>query len=71
MKGYQSTLADRLLPYIGYTPGIRMTAEALESAARSYSRIQERWCSEEMSEDTTARLPVTSAGSPPAHHAGG
>lgn len=47
---------DELLRYIGWTSGISATADALVRAARSYSVIQERWCNEEMSDDTTARL---------------
>jgi len=47
---------DALLARVGWTNGISSTTDQLVRAARRYSTIQERWCSEEMSEDTTARL---------------
>lgn len=49
-------VSDALLARIGWTSGISRTTDDLVRAARRYSSIQERWCSEEMSESTTARL---------------
>jgi membrane protein implicated in regulation of membrane protease activity len=49
-------LTDQLGRYVGWAPGISATASELVRAAQSYSRIQERWCSEEMSDETTAKL---------------
>lgn len=47
---------DRLGRYVGWTPSIKHTADTLLRAGRSYATIQERWCCEEMSDETTARL---------------
>lgn len=49
-------LADALGRYVGWTPTISATCSEIARAARSYNTIQERWCSEEMSDETTARL---------------
>lgn len=49
-------LADKLGAYVGWTSNITLTCSEITRAARSYSTIQERWCSEEMSDATTERL---------------
>lgn len=52
-------LADRLAAYADRQAfGLDELAslDSLESAARAYNRIQERWCSEEMDEPTRIRV---------------
>ena len=49
-------VTDALARHVGWAPGITTTVEGLVRAVRRYATIQERWCNEEMSDDTTARL---------------
>lgn len=49
-------LADSLGQYVGWTNGISTTCSAITRAARSYCTIQERFCSEDMSDATREAL---------------
>lgn len=49
-------IAWKMNPAIGTTPNIVETCSLIHRQARTYARIQERWCNEEMSDRTTARL---------------
>lgn len=58
-RGYD--LACKLNPYIGSTYGIDQTCSLLHRHARTYDRIQEMWCNDEMSDRATARLEAQEA----------
>lgn len=47
--------------YCGTTADITATIAQLNSAARRYSKIQERWCNEEMTDATRAKVERTEA----------
>ncbi len=49
-------LAWKINPFVGTTSAIEETCSLLARHAASYSRIQEAWCSVEMSDAATARL---------------
>lgn len=49
-------LASYLAPVLGYTHAIRETCSLIARHAKTYARIQEMWCSVEMSDAETARV---------------
>lgn len=49
-----TSLADAILPVIGRTHAIMETCSLIARHAKTYARIQEMWCSVEMSDKETA-----------------
>jgi len=49
-------LASYLAPVLGYTHAISETCSLIARHAKTYARIQEMWCSVEMSDRETARV---------------
>lgn len=41
-------LANRIGKYVGWTVAINTTCREIASASRSYGRVQEAWCNEDM-----------------------